>query len=154
MMWLLLAGACARPEERENPKAETAPVVNDSIPFDMAHVSTAMEIRPLRQLPAGFYLDSLQETDQGLNHQITWYYPVSQTDQAFNRKLRLFMEKHAADCKPGKKGDEYQSSSFDLWLIAEERSGKKQRFTFRMQSYYPGAAHYNHDSAVFSHQLK
>lgn len=154
LIWILLACVCACSGEAAHESAAGAPTKKDSVLLDFHSVSTALEILPLRQLPAGFYLDSMQETDQGLNHQIILYYPVSQTDQVFNRKLRLFMEKHAAGYKPDEKGDEYQSSSFDLWLIAEEHSGKKQRFTFRMQSYYPGAAHYNHDSAVFSYQVK
>lgn len=148
LVLMLAAVACAPPDEPGTGTKESAPAGNSMSP-NAIHVSTALEIRPLRQLPAGFYLDSIFRKDSLLNHQSSLYYPVSETDPAFNRKLRLFMEKHEADYKPDEKGDEYQSSSFDIWLIAEERIGKIQRFKFRMQSYYPGAAHYNRDSAVF-----
>lgn len=153
-MLILVAGACTHPGEAEHKKVESVPVKEDPILLNAVHVTTALEIRPLRQLPAGFYLDSLYEKDKLLNHQITLFYPVSETDPAFNRKLRLFMKKHAAGYEPDKRGDEYQSSSFDLWLTALEHSGRKHSFTFRMQSYYPGAAHYNHDSAVFTFLVK
>lgn len=151
---MLVVGACAHPGEAENKKTESTPVAKDSIPLDFASVSTALEIQPLRQLPTGFHLDSISEKDSLLNHQCLLYYPVSETDPAFNRRLRLFMEKHKAGYKPDERGDEYQSSSFDLWIIAEEHRGGKQSFTFRMQSYYPGAAHYNRDSAVFTSLIK
>lgn len=154
LVLVLVVGACAHPGEAEDKKTETLPPATDPIPLDFVNVSTALEIEPLRQLPLGFHLDSISQTDSLLNHQITLYYPVSETDPGFNRKLRLFMEKHEAAYKPDEKGDEYQSSSFDLWLIAEEHTGKKQSFTFRMQSYYPGAAHYNRDSAVFAGLVK
>ncbi len=150
LVFLFVVGACTPPGEEEHPKTESAPVATDSISLDVVNVSTALEIQPLRQLPAGFHLDSIFKKDSLLNHHIILYYPVSETAPAFNRQLRLFMEKHEAAYKPDEKGDEYQSSSFDLWLIAEEHRDKKQSFTFRMQSYYPGAAHYNRDSAVFS----
>lgn len=149
LVGMLMLGACAHPVETETKKEESAPLATDSVPFNTADVSTAMPIEPLRQLPTGFYLDSISKTDSLLNHQVSLYYPVSETDSAFNRKLRLFMEKHAAYYKPDKKGDDYQSSSFDLWLMAVEHIGRTEKFKFRMQSYYPGAAHYNRDSAVF-----
>jgi hypothetical protein len=154
LVLMLVAGACTHSGEAEQKKAESAPMKEDSMPLAFVNVSTALEILPLTQLPDGFHLDSLFEKDSLLNHQITLYYPVSETDPAFNRKLRLFMKKQAAGYKPDERGDEYQSSFFDMWLTAEEHSGRKQSFTFRMQGYYPGAAHYNHDSAVFTCLVK
>lgn len=154
LVLLLVAAACTHPGDEGAKAEENTPVSEDSMPLNVADVSTALAIEPLRQLPSGFHLDSIFKTDSLLNHQVTLYYPVSETDQAFNLKLERFMEKQAAGYKPDEKGDEYQSSVFDLWLVAEEHSGRKQSFTFRMQSYYPGAAHYNRDSAVFSYQVK
>jgi|GEM_PF-3977953 len=147
---MLVAGACTHPREAEEKKIESLPVVKDSVLPDFAAVSTAWRIEPLRQLPPGFYLDSIFKKDSLLNHQVSLYYPVSETDPALNRRLRLFMEKHEADYKPDERGDEFQSSSFELWLLAEDRRDGKQTFKFRIQSYYPGAAHYNRDSAVFT----
>lgn len=141
-------------EEQQHGEAKLPEIKKDSFPLDFADVSTALKIVPLKQLPSGFHLDSVFKTDSLLNHQTTLYYPVSETDPSFNRKLRLFIEKQEKYYRPYEKGDEYQSSFFDLWLVAEEYSGKKQRFKFRMQSYYPGAAHYNRDSAVFTALMK
>lgn len=141
-------------EEQPHEEAKLPEIKKDSFPFDFSDVSTALKIVPLKQLPSGFHLDSVFKTDTLLNHQTTLYYPVSETDPSFNRKLRLFIEKQEKYYRPYEKGDEYQSSVFDLWLVAEESGGKKQGFKFRMQSYYPGAAHYNHDSAVFTTLMK
>lgn len=151
---LLMAGACTHPGEAETKKTEATPELKDSVPSGFMTVSTALEIEPLRQLPAGFHLDSIFKKDSLLNHQTTLYFPVSETDPLFNRKLKLFIEKHEKEYKPDERGDEYQSSVFDLWPVTEEHTGRKQSFTFRMQSYYPGAAHYNRDSAVFTGLVK
>lgn len=141
-------------EEQRHEETKLPEIKKDSFFLNFTDVSTALKIVPLKQLPSGFHLDSVFKTDTLLNHQTTLYYPVSETDPSFNRRLRLFIEKQEKGYRPYEKGDEYESSFFDLWLVAEEYSGKKQRFTFWMQSYYPGAAHYNHDSAVFTALMK
>lgn len=151
---MLVLGSCAQPGEAETKKDERTPPATDTVPFNVAAVSTAMPIEPLRELPTGFYLDSFFITDNLLNHRVALYYPLSETDSIFNRKLVKFIRAHEASYQPDEKGDDYQSSSFDLWLVAEEHAGRKQSFKFRMQSYYPGAAHYNRDSAVYTGFVK
>jgi hypothetical protein len=151
LLCLLFLISC---KEESNNAAKLPEVKKDSLPLEYLSTSTAFEVEPLKQLPPGFHLDSLFKTDTLLNHQTTLYYPVSETDPAFNRKLRLFIEKYESEYKPDERGDKFQSSVFDLWITGARFADKKMKFKFMMQGYYPGAAHYNHDSAVFNYRGK
>lgn len=121
----------------------------DSLPLEFINVTTALNVVPLRQLPKGFHLDSIMKTDTISRHQTIIYYPVAETKAAFNKKLKTFIQKQEQDYIPDRKPEEYAYSSFDMWLISVDSVKKKQKFKFKMQSFYSGAAHYNNDSLVF-----
>jgi hypothetical protein len=104
-MKILVAIVCALllfscKEDQTTEAAKLPELKKDSLPLDFADISTALEIVPLKHLQSGFHLDSLFKTDSLLNHQTTLYYPVSETDPTFNRKLRLFIETYEKEFYP------------------------------------------------------
>ncbi|MES2131170.1 MAG: hypothetical protein V4506_02405 [Bacteroidota bacterium] len=121
----------------------------DSLPVEFLNVTTALNVVPLRQLPKGFHLDSIMKTDTVSGHQTIIYYPLAETNAAFNKNLKTFIQKQEHDYIPDRKPEEYTYSSFDMWLISVDSVQKKQKFKFKMQSFYSGAAHYNNDSITF-----
>ena len=116
--------------------------------------TTRVEVIPLKQFPSGFQLDSVIRTDTSVSHNITLYFPASVTDLKWNKKVKSFLDKFVKDYYPEKglykeSEQKYQSSVFDMWVTSFETSDKEIKCTFKMQSYYSGAAHYNQDSATF-----
>lgn len=109
--------------------------------------STRVEVLPLRNLPQGFGLDSVQYIDAAVDHHVLVYFPVALADKNFNKRMQQFIRKYEKDYFPDRPREEFQDSEFELWITGFD--APKKRVTFTMQSYYSGAAHFNQDSAVF-----
>jgi len=109
--------------------------------------TTRVEVLPQRNLPEGFYLDSLQYIDSPFDHHVLVYFPVALSHKDFNKRMQQFMLKYVQEYSPEKTNEADQSSEFDLWITGFDAA--KKRVKFMMQSYYSGAAHFNQDSAVF-----
>lgn len=110
-------------------------------------VTTRVDVLPLRHLPEGFRLDSLQYTDTTVDHTVLVYFPVAVADNNFNKRVQQFIRRHQKDHFPDRPHEEFQNSEFELWITGFDVENKHLKFT--MQSYYSGAAHFNQDSAVF-----
>lgn len=145
--WIALSSC--NTETKTSDQKQGKPNKDSLPPMEFMNVTTALNIVPLRQLPKGFYLDSIMKTDTVSGHQTIIYYPLAETNAAFNKKLKTFIQKQEHEYIPDRKPEEYAYSSFDMWLISVDSVQKKQKFKFKMQSFYSGAAHYNNDSAVF-----
>jgi hypothetical protein len=147
LVFILILCSCNNTEEQNNKNKK------DSVlkPAEIHNITTGMKIKPLRQLPSGFKLDSIKKTDTTLNHQMTYYFPVSLKNNNWNKKLHSFIHKLELDYYPEKTNEEFQSSVFDLWVTSFIESNKKIQFNFMMQSYYHGSAHYNQDSVKYNY---
>lgn len=110
-------------------------------------VTTRIEPRILRELPDGFSLDSISEIDTLTGHSMSTYFPRSTEDQEWNERLQKRLKKEERAYYPDRPIEPYASSEYELWVSRYD--AEKNRFTFMVQSYYSGAAHYNMDSLSF-----
>jgi hypothetical protein len=110
-------------------------------------LSTALSIKPLKELPASFELDSILDEDTTYNYFTSIYFPKSNTNKSFNQLMAKFIQQQIGLEKPVKKAED--QCTFNMWLIKLVNSENLIQCIFREQSYTEGAAHYNHFYSTF-----
>ncbi len=146
LFFLLLLLVSCTTKEVANPK---------EIPFTeiVPLVSTALPVEPLRQLPDGFYLDSISYEDTSINYYCNMYFLQSSADKRFNEEILDFVHNMEKGEKPTEKNRPDQTL-FMLWPTEVEVSKDDVICTFTDQSFTEGAAHYNHGSTTLRCDLK
>ena len=115
--------------------------------------TTALPVAPLRELPDGFYLDSISYEDTSINYYCNMYFLQSRTDKQFNEEILDFVHNMEKGEKPTEKNRPDQTL-FMLWPTEVEVSKGNVTCTFTDQSFTEGAAHYNHGSTTCRYDLK
>ena len=145
---ILLAFGCeSQPSQTSLAADSTSTKENPAEIEFLVDVSTYVEPQILRDLPAGFVLDSTFAVDTLTGHSMTVHFPKSLNDQAWNKQLAKRLEKERRAYFPDRPIEEYASSMFEMWVSAY--SPAKNQFQFKVHSYYSGAAHHNIDSLDF-----
>jgi hypothetical protein len=133
--------ACNRSATTEKATAQ------DSLPaptFNFPEITTAVSVMPLKNLPSGYFLDSVSVLDSILFHHSTLYFPQAAHDEKLNAMIRAFCDLQVAKSLPDIPQDTMQNSVFELWLTDMQQYSQLLSMQFQDQSYYAGAAHYTH----------
>lgn len=137
----------------------------DSIIQEEGPVSTALPVVVTSQLPVSFYIDTISYNDSFENpndsaylseteYELSGYFPQSDLPKykKFNDALRKMIDDFLLQYKKIAK-KEFGSVSASIWLSDMKLEKDFVSLEFMEQSYWYGAAHYNHRYVTFNYDL-
>jgi hypothetical protein len=128
-----------------HPVAPANASLPDNLPaIAIEPVTTALPENPLRKLPKGYVLDSASILDPRSDHRSAMHFPQHTQNEGLNAVIRAFCDWQAGENLPDLPRGAAESSQFAMWPIAMDVQADLLAIQFQDQSYYAGAAHFNH----------
>ena len=146
---ILFSFGCQEKKQAENNIVKEDSVSKDTMAFTPP--TTAMQVVPLRSLPAPFVLDSITNKDSTRYKVIEIYFPVSKEDKGFNIMIQSYVQQYAKEFTAQQLNGVYDNAIFSMWPISAVSVESLIGFCFIDQSYYPGAGHFTHRYATFNY---
>lgn len=122
--------------------------------LDFSPPTTALPVRPLKLLPASFRLDSVILEDTSVSHSIRLYLPVSNYNKDLNKLINSHLEYYTTRSISNKIKDNFQYLEFSMWLTSFQITKDLINFCFTDQSFYNGAAHFNHSYSTLNYDIR
>jgi hypothetical protein len=150
-MTLLAAYGCSTP----SPDAETSLQDSAASPLqEKFEFTTALPMASLTEYPEGFVEASLRSLDTASNHLTQLFFPQKFDDPAVNAVIRKYCEDYAKDYWPDRPIEEFAQSEFSMWVVDMHVTGDLLSIQWMEQSFYSGAAHFNHGNPCLNIHIK
>lgn len=98
----------------------------------------------LDPFPAGYKLGEISQVDSASDHHTQLQFPIAETDSSLSAVIQQYCEDFAQAHLPTPPHEEFASSSFSMWVVAMQEHPRLLSIQFMEQSFYWGAAHFNH----------